>query len=154
MTIFLGKSNAQQKNVSDTYSISISAVDSNITLEQLWVEFEIQSTALIIIDLMKFHLRTGERMREFASRMQVECSPLSLLRKMRKEDIDAHGYTDKATFVHDYYKDKRSAFERLFQEQVNDWKMDEFSTDDPERIYDVYLQQGKYTPMTRVAMSV
>ncbi|TKH44458.1 hypothetical protein C1I60_12790 [Paenibacillus terrae] len=124
----------------------------NIAFEQLLIEFEIKPTAVIFIDLMKFHLKTVERMNEFANRMLNEDSPFSLIVKMWKEDVDAHSYTDKADFVYDYYRDKKAAFERLFQEPAHDWKMDRYETDDPERIYDTYLEQGKYSHMTEVAM--
>ncbi|MBE0344286.1 hypothetical protein E4V51_31525 [Paenibacillus sp. 28ISP30-2] len=109
-------------------------------------------TAVILIDLMKFHLNTVERRNEFANRMLNEDSPLSLIVKMRKEDIDAHGYNVKATFVHDYYRNKKAAFEKLFQEPAHFWKMDRYETDDPERIYDTYVKLGKYSHMTEVAM--
>ncbi|MET3209870.1 UNVERIFIED_CONTAM: hypothetical protein ABIC26_002818 [Paenibacillus sp. PvR008] len=151
MTILLKRitHNVQQVN---TYIIEQPPCNHNITLEQLLVEFEIKPTAVILIDLMKFHLNTVERMNEFANRMPSEIFPLSLLTKMRNEDIDAYGYRDKFSFVHDFYKDKRSAFERLFQEPAHDWKMNKYKTDDPERIYDVYLEQGRYSHMTQVSM--
>ncbi|MGG1617978.1 hypothetical protein ACIFQM_18740 [Paenibacillus sp. NRS-1782] len=147
MTIALRK---LQPTQSTTNNKEVSAM--NAVFEQLFIEFEIKPTAVIIIEDMKYMLKTVERVNEFANRLTDERFPLSLIVKMRKEDIDAHGYTDKATFAHDYYRDKKAAFEKLFQEPAHDWKMDRYETDDPERIYDTYLKQGKYSHMTEVAL--
>ncbi|MGW8956778.1 hypothetical protein [Paenibacillus sp. NPDC055715] len=147
MTIALRK---LQPTQSTTNNKEVSAI--NVVFEQLLIEFEIKPTAVILIDLMKFHLNTVERMNQFANRMLYEDSPFQLIVKMWKEDIDAHSYTDKFTFVHDYYRDKKAAFERLFQEPAHDWKMERFTCDDPERIYDTYVEQGKYSSMTQVAL--
>lgn len=155
MTIVLRKytrTNYPPVQLADTYILGQSPYDHNITLEKLYVEFEISHKALIIIDLMKFHLKSVSRMNEFADRMLNERHALSLLTKMWKEDVDSYSYTDKATFVYDYYRDKKAAFERLFQEPAHDWKMNKYKTDDPERIYDVYLEQGRYSHMTQVSM--
>ncbi|WP_235332228.1 hypothetical protein [Paenibacillus terrae] len=155
MTILLKKlthTNPSHAAQPDTYSISQATHERNIALEQLFVEFEIKPTAVIIIDDMKFMLKTVERVNEFANRMLSEDSPLSLIVKMRKEDIDAYGYNVKADFVYDYYRNKKAAFEKLFQEPAHDWKMDRYETDDPERIYDTYFAQGKYSHMTEVAL--
>ncbi|WP_243208156.1 MULTISPECIES: hypothetical protein [unclassified Paenibacillus] len=153
MTIALQKfKRTQQMNVSNTYKLSDPSYNRNITLEQLYLEFEIKPTAIIIIELMEFYLRTVERMNEFAIRMPEEQFPLTLLRKMRNEDIDKYGYRNKHSFVHDYYKDKRLALEQLFQEPVHQWTMNTFKTSDPERIFDVYLEQGKYSNIRKVSM--
>ncbi|APB76463.1 hypothetical protein PPYC2_16495 [Paenibacillus polymyxa] len=125
---------------------------SDFTLEQVFYFLEISPKAETLITSMKFMLNTVERLNEFLQRSTFARHPLSLLTKMRKEYIDTYGYTEKTDFVYDYYMDKRSALERLFQEPVHDWKMERFNTDDPERIYDTYLEQGKYSHMTQVAL--
>ncbi|MGG1670488.1 hypothetical protein ACIFOE_07490 [Paenibacillus sp. NRS-1783] len=153
MTITLKKlTHTNPAQPANTYSISQATHDRNNAFEQLLIDFEIKPTAVIIIEDMKFMLKTVERVNEFANRLPDERFPLSLIVKMRKEDIDAYGYTDKATFAHDYYRDKKAAFERLFQEPAHDWKMDRYETDDPEHIYDTYLTQGKYSHMSEVAL--
>ncbi|MDQ0496919.1 hypothetical protein [Paenibacillus brasilensis] len=125
---------------------------SDLTLEQVCYFLDISPKAEILIGSMKFMLTTVERLNEFLNRSTFARHPLSLLTKMRKEYIDAYGYTEKTDFVYDYYRDKKAAFEKLFQEPVHDWKMERFNTDDPERIYDTYLEQGKYSHMTQVAL--
>lgn len=124
---------------------------ADLTLEQVCYFLDISPKAETLITSMKFMLTTVERLNEFLNRSTFARHPLSLLTKMRKEYIDTYGYTEKTDFVYDYYMDKRSALERLFQE-VYDWKMERFNTDDPERIYDTYLEQGKYSHMTQVAL--
>ncbi|WDM23800.1 hypothetical protein [Paenibacillus polymyxa] len=125
---------------------------SDLTLEQVCYLLDISPKAISLIDTMKFMLNTVERMNEFLQRYSFANHPLSLLVQMRKEDIDAHGYTNKSDFVYDYYLNKKSAFEKLFQEEAPDWKMNKYRTDDPERIYETYLEQGKYSHMTQVAL--
>ncbi|KEO77626.1 hypothetical protein MKN04_16170 [Paenibacillus polymyxa] len=125
---------------------------TDLTIEKLCYFLDISPKAETLIAAMEHRLTTIERMNEFLERKLPTMHELTLLVQMRKEDIDSHGYRDKATFVHDYYKDKRSAFERLFQEPVYDWKMNKYRTNDPERIYDTYLEQGKYSHMTQVAL--
>ena len=125
---------------------------ADLTIEKLCYFLDIKPTAIILITSMKFMLNTVERLNEFLQRSAFASHPLSLLTKMRKEHIDTHGYTDKATFVYDYYRNKQSALEKLFQEEAPNWKMDKYRTDDPERIYDAYLKQGKYSHMTEVAL--
>ncbi|MGG1672979.1 hypothetical protein ACIFOE_20530 [Paenibacillus sp. NRS-1783] len=147
MTIALNK---LQPTQSTTNNKEVSAM--NTMFEQLFIEFEIKPTAVILINLMKFHLNTVERMNEFANRMLYEDSPFALIVKMWKEDVDAHSYTDKADFVYDYYRNKKAAFEKLFQEPAHEWKLNRFTCDDPERIYDTYLKLDKYSHMTEVAM--
>ncbi|MGM1019990.1 MAG: hypothetical protein ACQEXV_05485 [Bacillota bacterium] len=147
MTIALRKLQPTQTTANNK---GVSAM--NTMFEQLFIEFEIKPTAVILIDLMKFHLNTVERMNEFANRMLYEDSPFSLIVKMWKEDVDAHSYTDKADFVYDYYRNKKAAFEKLFQEPAHEWKLNRFTCDDPERIYDKYLKLDKYSHMTEVAM--
>ncbi|MGW8957869.1 hypothetical protein [Paenibacillus sp. NPDC055715] len=127
---------------------------ADLTIEKLCYFLDIKPTAIILIDLMKFHLNTVERMNQFADRMLYEDSPLSLLTKMRKEDVDSYSHTDKATFVCDYYRDKKSAFKRLFQEPAHEWKMNKYKTDDPELIYDTYVKLGKYSHMTEVSLFI
>ncbi|WP_068505651.1 hypothetical protein [Paenibacillus kribbensis] len=124
----------------------------DLTIEKLCYFLDISPKAEILIGSMKFMLNSVERLNEFLQRSTFAKHPLSLLTKMRKEHIDAHGYTVKATFVYDYYMDKRSALERLFQEPAHDWKIERFNTEYPERIYDTYLEQGKYSHMTQVAL--
>ncbi|WP_348624805.1 hypothetical protein ABFT51_09090 [Paenibacillus peoriae] len=131
---------------------------SDLTIEKLCYFLEISPEATIIIDLMKFHLKTIDRLDEFVERLLFETSgsvpELSLLAKMRKEDIDRHSYTDKATFVYDYYRDKQSALEKLFQEPMKAFKIRRFKTDNPELIYDTYFKQGKYSSSLTVALSI
>ncbi|WP_226000962.1 hypothetical protein [Paenibacillus sp. BJ-4] len=124
----------------------------DLTIERLCYFLDISPKAEILIGSMKFMLTSVERLNEFLNRSTFANHPLSLLTKMRKEHIDAYGYTNKSDFTYDYYMDKRSALERLFQEPVHDWKMERFNTDDPERIYDTYLEQGKYSHMAQVAL--
>ncbi|EHS58311.1 hypothetical protein [Paenibacillus sp. Aloe-11] len=125
---------------------------ADLTIEKLCYFLDISSKAEILITEMKFMLNTVERMNEFLQRSTFANHPLYLLVQMRKEDIDAYGYTVKATFVYDYYRNKKAAFEKLFQEPAHEWKMDRYETDDPELIYDTYLKLGKYSHMTEVAM--
>ncbi|WP_231887522.1 hypothetical protein [Paenibacillus jamilae] len=107
---------------------------------------------------MKLHLKTIERLNEFVERLLFETSgsvpELSLLAKMRKEDIDSYSYTDKATFVYDYYRDKQAALEKLFQEPMKAIKIRRFKTDNPELIYDAYFKKGKYSSSLTVALSI
>ncbi|URJ46285.1 hypothetical protein MF628_000803 [Paenibacillus polymyxa] len=120
--------------------------DMNAALQKVMTELEISPKATIIIDLMKFHLKTIERLNEFVERLLFETSgsvpELSLLSKMRKEDIDSYSYTDKATFVYEYYRDKQSALEKLFQEPMKAVKIRRFKTDNPELIYDAYFKKA------------
>ncbi|WP_245240466.1 hypothetical protein [Paenibacillus peoriae] len=84
---------------------------------------------------MKFYLKTIDRLNEFVERLLFETTgsvpELSLLAKMRKEDIDSYSYTDKATFVYDYYRDKQSVLEKLFQEPMKAVKIRRFKTGQP-----------------------
>ncbi|MFT9370386.1 hypothetical protein [Paenibacillus polymyxa] len=125
---------------------------SDLTLEQVCYFLDISPKAETLITSMRFMLTSVEWLNEFLNRSTFARHPLSLLTKMRKEHIDAYGYTEKTDFVYDYYMDKRSALERLFQEPAHDWKMERFNTDDPGRIYDTYLEQGKYSHITQVAL--
>jgi hypothetical protein len=131
---------------------------TDLTIEKLCYFLEISPKATIIIDLMKFHLKTIDRLNEFVERLLSETTgsvpELSLLAKMRKEDIDRHSYTDKATFVYDYYRDKQSALEKLFQEPMKAVKIRRFKTDNPELVYDSYFKQGKYSSSLTVALSI
>ncbi|WP_431088154.1 hypothetical protein [Paenibacillus sp. 8b26] len=125
---------------------------SDLTIEKLCYFLEISPKAEILITSMKFMLTSVERLNEFLNRSTFARHPLSLLTKMRKEYIDAYGYTEKSDFVYDYYRNKKLAFEKLFQEEASNWKMEKYRTDDPERIYDCYVKQGKYSHMTEVAL--
>ncbi|KJD42493.1 hypothetical protein [Paenibacillus terrae] len=127
---------------------------SDLTIEKLCYFLDISPKATSLITSMKFMLNTIERMNEFLQRSTFANHPLSLLTVMRKEDIDAHGYTDKATFVYDYYRDKQSALENLFQEDMPAWKVNRLNSDDPERIYDVYAERGKYSTSGEVALFI
>ncbi|AUO05301.1 hypothetical protein C0638_01295 [Paenibacillus sp. lzh-N1] len=126
----------------------------DLTIEKLCWFLDISPKATIIIGDMSFHLTTIERMNEFLQRSTFANHPLSLLTIMRKEDIDAHGYTDKATFVYDYYRNKQSTLEKLFQESMPAWKLNRLNSDDPERIYDVYTERGKYSTSSEVALFI
>ncbi|ADO55598.1 hypothetical protein [Paenibacillus polymyxa] len=132
--------------------------DMDTALQKVMTELEISPKATIIIDLMKFHLKTINRLNEFVERLLFETSgsvpELSLLAKMRKEDIDSYSYTDKTTFVYDYYRDKQTALEKLFQEPMKAVKIRRFKTDNPELIYDVYFNCGKYSSSLTVALSI
>ncbi|AET62151.1 hypothetical protein HPL003_27195 [Paenibacillus terrae HPL-003] len=101
---------------------------SDLTIEKLCYFLDISPKATILINSMQFMLNTAERLNEFLNRSTFAKHPLSLLTKMRKEDIDAHGYKDKTTFVYDYYRNKKMAFEKLFQEEALQWKMDKYRT--------------------------
>ncbi|KAF6626976.1 hypothetical protein H6F38_23260 [Paenibacillus sp. EKM208P] len=152
MTIALTKIQPAQSNTNK----GVHNMDA--ALQKVMTELEISSKATIIIDLMKFHLKTIERLNEFVERLLFETSvnvpELSLLARMRKEDIDSYSYTDKATFVYDYYRDKQSALEKLFQEPMKAVKIRRFKTDNPELIYDAYFKQGKYSSSLTVALSI
>ncbi|MEC4565324.1 hypothetical protein L8C07_05155 [Paenibacillus sp. CMAA1739] len=126
----------------------------NLTLEQLCYFLDISPKATIIINKMKFMLNTVERLNEFLERKTPNISELSLLTIMRKERIDSHGYTDKATFTYDYYRDKQAALEKLFQEPMEPFKLNRFKTDDPELIYDTYVSRGKYSTSLEVALFI
>ncbi|ADM69355.1 hypothetical protein GMA19_01525 [Paenibacillus polymyxa E681] len=130
----------------------------DLTIERLCYFLDISPKATIIIDLMKFHLKTIDRLNEFVERLMFETSgsapELSLLAKMRKEDIDSYSYADKATFVYDYYRDKQSALEMLFQEPMKAVKIRRFKTDNPVLIYDAYIKKGKYSSSLTVALSI
>ncbi|WP_025721398.1 hypothetical protein [Paenibacillus sp. 1-18] len=127
---------------------------TDLTIEKLCYFLDISPKATNLITSMKFMLNTVERLNEFLQRSTFANHPLSLLTKMRKEHIDAHGYTDKATFVYDYYRGKQSALEKLFQEHMPAWKVNRLNSDDPERIYDVYAERGKYSTSGEVALFV
>ncbi|MNW59214.1 hypothetical protein D3C74_371210 [compost metagenome] len=99
-------------------------------------------------------LTSVEWLNEFLNRSTFARHPLSLLTKMRKEHIDAYGYNAKATFVYDYYRNKQSALEKLFQEDMPAFKLNRLRTDDPERIYDVYVERGKYSTSGEVALFI
>ncbi|MDQ0047672.1 hypothetical protein J2T18_001955 [Paenibacillus polymyxa] len=73
---------------------------------------------------------------------------------MRKEDIDRNGYTFKADLVYDYYRNKKAALEKLFQEEMPAWKVNRLKTDDPEHIYDAYIERGKYSTSLEVALFI
>ncbi|MGR6762072.1 hypothetical protein ACU1JV_09545 [Paenibacillus sp. T2-29] len=94
----------------------------------------------------------------FVERLLFETSgsvpELSLLAKMRKEDIDRHSYTDKATFVYDYYCDKQSALEKLFQEPMNQFKLSQLETKSPYEIYSARQEKGKYCTAVEVSLSL
>ncbi|MET3209892.1 UNVERIFIED_CONTAM: hypothetical protein ABIC26_002840 [Paenibacillus sp. PvR008] len=126
----------------------------DLTLEQVCYYLDISPKAISLIDTMKFMLNTVERLNEFLERKTSDINELSLLVKMRKEHIDAYGYTDKATFAFDYYRDKESALEKLFQEHMPAWKLNRFKTDDPELIYDTYVSRGKYSTSGEVALFI
>lgn len=127
---------------------------NDLTIEKLCYFLDISPKATIIIGNMSFRLTTVERMNEFLQRKLPTMSELSLLTVMRKEDIDKYGYTFKADFVYDYYRNKKAALEKLFQEEVPTWKVNRLKTDDPELIYDVYMKQGKYSTLLEVALSI
>lgn len=126
----------------------------DLTLEKLCYFLDISPKAEILITSMRFMLNTVERMIEFLQRSTLANHPLSLIVKMRKEHIDAYGYTVKSDFVYDYYRNKQSALEKLFQENMPAWKINRLKTDDPERIYDVYAERGKYSTSGEVALFV
>lgn len=126
----------------------------NLTLDQLCYFLDISPKATIIIDSMKFMLNTVERLNEFLERKTPNISELSLLTLMRKERIDAYSYTDKATFTYDYYRDKQTALEKLFQEPMEPFKLNRFKTDDPELIYNGYVSRGKYSTSLEVALFI
>lgn len=126
----------------------------DLTLEQLCCFLDISPKATIIIDSMKFMLNTVERLNEFLERKTPDVSELSLLTIMRKECIDSQGYKDKATFVYDYYRNKKAALEKLFQEPMEPFKLNRFKTDDPELIYDTYVSRGKYSTAGEVALFI
>lgn len=126
----------------------------NLTLEQLCYFLDISPKATIIIDLMKFMLNTVERLNEFLERKTPNISELSLLTLIRKERIDSQGYTDKTTFTYDYYRDKQTALEKLFQEPMEPFKLSRFKTDDSELIYDTYVSRGKYSTSLEVALFI
>ncbi|MGR6760469.1 hypothetical protein [Paenibacillus polymyxa] len=149
MTILLNKSYVTSLTITNTKR---DGFDPNLTFEKLLVLLDISPKAETLIATMKFTLNTVERLNEFLERKSDVIHELTLLVQIRKEYIDAYGYKDKASFVRDYYRNKQSAFERMFQEEVFQWKMDRYRTDDPERIYDTYVQQGKYAHMTEVAL--
>ncbi|MGW9531188.1 hypothetical protein ACWHAM_26490 [Paenibacillus terrae] len=73
---------------------------------------------------------------------------------MRKELIDAYGYTVKSDFVYHYYRNKKEALEKLFQEHMPAWKVKRLNSDDPERIYDTYVSRGKYSTSGEVALFI
>ncbi|RTZ37897.1 hypothetical protein EJ573_01425 [Paenibacillus polymyxa] len=145
----MSKTNTQEMVKLTTTQIPFHA---DLTLEQLCYFLDISPKATSLISSMKFMLNTVERMNEFLNRSTFAKHPLYLLVQMRKEHIDTYGYTNKYDFVYDYYHNKKSAFEKLFQEEAPDWKMNKYRTDDPERIYDCYIEQGKYSHMTEVAL--
>ncbi|MDY8023403.1 hypothetical protein [Paenibacillus polymyxa] len=126
----------------------------DLTLEQLCYFLDISPKATILINGMQFMLNTVERLNEFLQRSTFANHPHSLLVKMRKEHIDINGYTVKATFVYDYYRDKKAALEKLFQEEMPAWKVNRFKTDDPELIYDNYIERGKYSTAGEVALFI
>ncbi|ADO55630.1 hypothetical protein [Paenibacillus polymyxa] len=127
---------------------------SDLTIEKLCWFLEVSPKAEILVTKMKFMLRTVERMNEFLQRKLPTMTGLSLLTVMRKEDIDAHGYTFKADFVYDYYRNKKGALEKLFQEEMPTWKVNRLKKDDPERTYDGYVERGKYSSSLEVALSI
>ncbi|WP_263560122.1 hypothetical protein [Paenibacillus polymyxa] len=91
---------------------------SGLTLEQVCYFLDISPKAEILIGSMKFMLTTVERLNEFLNRSTFARHPLSLLTKMRKEYIDAYGYTEKTDFVYDYYMDKRSDLNACFKKYM------------------------------------
>ncbi|NMP11545.1 hypothetical protein [Paenibacillus polymyxa] len=157
MTIALNKSFTNKQEAVNLTATEI-PYHTDLTIEKLCFLLEISPKATIIIDLMKFHLKTIDRLNEFVERLLSETTgsvpELSLLAKMRKEDIDSYSYTDKATFVYDYYRDKQSALEKLFQEPMKAVKIRRFKTDNPELIYDAYFKKGKYSSSLTVALSI
>ncbi|WP_413986516.1 hypothetical protein [Paenibacillus polymyxa] len=149
MTILLKKNYVVSLTINSNLKMGY---DPNLTFEGLLCLLDISPNAETLISTMRHRLTTVERLNEFLERKLETMHELTLLVEMRKEDIDAYGYKDKITFVRDYYRNKRGAFERMFQEEVLQWKMDRYRTDDPEKIYDTYVQQGKYSHMTEVAL--
>ncbi|MMZ47653.1 hypothetical protein D1872_93030 [compost metagenome] len=71
----------------------------DLTIEKLCYFLNISPKAETLITSMKFMLTTVERLNEFLNRSTFARHPLSLLTKMRKEYIDAYGYTEKTDFV-------------------------------------------------------
>ncbi|WP_311078353.1 hypothetical protein [Paenibacillus polymyxa] len=149
MAILLKKDYVVSLTINSNFKVGY---DPNLTFEGLLCLLDISPKAETLIAEMRHRLTTVERLNEFLERALETMHQLTLLVEMRKEDIDAYGYKDKGTFIRDYYRNKRWAFERMFQEEVFQWKMDRYRTDDPERIYDTYIQQGKYSHMTEVAL--
>ncbi|MGR6760444.1 hypothetical protein ACU1JV_01180 [Paenibacillus sp. T2-29] len=126
----------------------------NLTLDQLCYFLDISPKATNLITSMKFMLNTVERLNEFLERSSFSKHPLTLLVKMRKEHIDTYSYTNKSDFTFDYYRDKKSALEKLFQEPIDPFKLNRFKTDDPELIYDIYVSRGKYSTSLEVALFI
>ncbi|WP_029517996.1 hypothetical protein [Paenibacillus polymyxa] len=119
---------------------------------ELISKLEIPSTADYIIYGIQFLLRTDDERQD----MFVHCcnnpgyENIYLTNKW-KYNIDTRGYKNKSEFINDYRLNSREALERLCQEEVMDFKLSKFRTDNPERIYDVYSEQGRYTTLLELA---
>lgn len=61
--------------------------------------------------------------------------------ELRKEYIHKFGYQNATEFIIDYKISTKKALERLFQEPLNDFKLSQLTTDDPEHIYLIHSKQ-------------
>ncbi|MEK4427863.1 hypothetical protein MHB54_01240 [Paenibacillus sp. FSL M7-0802] len=160
MTIILRKEakNYPKNNISYTYTTGISdksLYNNEITFESVLEKFGIGSNCTILISKMRFFLNTVEQLYEFIERLPLETADLpeqSLLTKMRKERIDTCSYIDVSSFLCDFYRNKRLALEKLFQEPINQFKMNKLVSKDPSEIYNARQEKGKYCTMLEVSL--
>jgi hypothetical protein len=160
MTIILRKEtkNYQRSNISYTYTTGISdkpLYNNEITFESVLEKFGIGSNCTILISKMRFFLNTVEQLYEFIERLPLETADLpeqSLLTKIRKERIDAYSYIDVTGFLYDFYHNKRLALEKLFQEPINQFKLNKLATKDPSEIYNARQEKGKYCTVLEVSL--
>ncbi|MEC4565425.1 hypothetical protein L8C07_05660 [Paenibacillus sp. CMAA1739] len=120
--------------------------------EELVEALQIPKKAEIVINLMSFLLRSNDdRSEMFCYCCKQKGLELEFLGKKRRALIDQYGYKNKEEFVTDYLEDKVRALEKLCQEKVEERILVKFKTNSPDKIYNAYSKNGKYTAMIRLA---
>ncbi|KAF6563162.1 hypothetical protein G9G63_16080 [Paenibacillus sp. EKM202P] len=126
-----------------------------MTFESVLEKLGIGSNCTILISKMRYFLNTVEQLYEFIERLPLETADLpeqSLLSKIRRERIDACSYIDANSFICDFYRNKRLALEKLFQEPINQFKLRQLATKDPSEIYSARQEKGKYSTVLEVSL--
>ncbi|MDP9675268.1 hypothetical protein J2W97_001251 [Paenibacillus jamilae] len=120
--------------------------------EELVEALQIPEKADIVINLMNFLLRSNDdRSEMFFYCCKQKGLELEFLGKKRRALIDQYGYKNKEDFVADYLEDKVRALEKLCQEKAEKYILVKFKTNNPDKIYNAYTKNGKYTAMIRLA---
>lgn len=159
MTIILRKETKtfQKQNISYTYSTGKTLHNNEITFEEVLEKFGIGPNRTILISKMRFFLKTVDQLYEFVERLPLETADLpeqSLLSKIRRERIDTCSYINVNSFLYDFYRNKRLALEKLFQEPMNQFKLSQLETKGPYEIYSARQEKGKYCTAVEVSLSL